>query len=727
MKVRNIIKMLMFSAIIAALFAVTFMFSSAANQKMVVTGGREYYSEEEYDWVTEEQDFTVEYGDSFEFTGSAIDPGIKVYKGTGSSKTLLTPNDDYYIYVNYDYYHSGDIMSPGEYYVEIYSGDDYEYIFDCEFDIDVTFDSSKLKIGSISSKTYTGEVYKPTIKVYYGETRLSSKFYDTDVDYGSDAGTYYVYVEMESGFDYYEMSKSYKIKPASAENVIIGGISNKTYNGYEICPKPSVRFNDKKLEEYYDFDYSYSNNENAGTATVTINFRNNFTGTKTVDFTIKPLSASKVTVDSIPTQDYTGSEVKPYIYVNSVGWNWFEQGYDYTVSYSNNVKVGTATAKIKFTNPNISGTKTLQFKIAVGSVEVENASVYSNYVELDWWCYNDYSFKVYKYDSSSKKYVLLKSTKYNTFTDKDVKEFKTYKYKVRAYVKIDGTTYYGPYSDITVKTGLFPPTGIKLSVGNGKNTLTWKKKSNATGYYVYRYDDSKGTYKKIKSISSNSTVKYVDDTVKNYNKYTYWLVAYKKDGDKTIKSSESEYIGNLDPRVIANCAKLTPRDTFTTYNVQNTKTTVSSTHTLSKSDIKTLDNFAKKYFKSGWSNYDKVEFTLHWIHDNVTYASATANWNKISNKSYVDAIFNYKLGQCAQYNGAIASMMAHMGYDVQMVKGYRKSTRTGSVSQHFWTEVKINGLTYLMECGNKKDGNWFYIFAPYNKTSGYMKNGKLMN
>lgn len=72
----------------------------------------------------------------------------------------------------------------------------------------------------------------------------------------------------------------------------------------------------------------------------------------------------------------------------------------------------------------------------------------------------------------------------------------------------------------------------KPTISKAKNTskgikLTWKKISNASGYYIYRKSSS-GSYKKIATISSASTVSYTDTAVKNKNgtKYTYKVVAY---------------------------------------------------------------------------------------------------------------------------------------------------------------------------------------------------------
>ena len=84
----------------------------------------------------------------------------------------------------------------------------------------------------------------------------------------------------------------------------------------------------------------------------------------------------------------------------------------------------------------------------------------------------------------------------------------------------------------------------------------------------------------------------------------------------------------------------------------------------------------------------------------------------------MDAIFTYRKGQCIQYNAAIASMMAYLGYDVNLVQGW-----VGGVgNQHFWCEVHINGKTYVMETGNEgKNGSWMHFLDPYSDATEYVQ------
>ncbi len=166
---------------------------------------------------------------------------------------------------------------------------------------------------------------------------------------------------------------------------------------------------------------------------------------------------------------------------------------------------------------------------------------------------------------------------------------------------------------------------------------------------------------------------------------------------------------------ILNRADLKPHLSFKIYNRQDT-TETSWTSNISSNDVKILQKFADTHFTSDMTREEKLRTTFDYIHYNTKYAYGS-DWSQIANKSYVDAIFTYNKGQCVQYNGAMASMMAWLGYDVNMVQGYYN--RDGN--QHFWTEVHIDGVTYVMETGNYgKNGNWKFFLMTYEDAGGYI-------
>lgn len=171
---------------------------------------------------------------------------------------------------------------------------------------------------------------------------------------------------------------------------------------------------------------------------------------------------------------------------------------------------------------------------------------------------------------------------------------------------------------------------------------------------------------------------------------------------------------NLQPGIerLSN-AVLTPQRTYKFMNIQGGDRNV-EIREIPEADIKAIEQFAATHFEPTWSPAQKVTFTLYWIHNNVEYDF----WGK-SSDSFAVSIFVNKVGQCAQYNGALIEMMCYLGFDACLVQGYR-SQSGGRGYQHFWGECYVNGETLVMEAGNTKDGNWYYFAVPYSETKKYI-------
>jgi hypothetical protein len=96
-----------------------------------------------------------------------------------------------------------------------------------------------------------------------------------------------------------------------------------------------------------------------------------------------------------------------------------------------------------------------------------------------------------------------------------------------------GSTPSGSQNSTVITSPAAPQISALTNTAKGVQ-ITWKKVSNATGYYVYR-----GT-KKIATIKSGSTVSYTDTGAKTNNtKYTYKVIAYRTEGGKTAESAAS--------------------------------------------------------------------------------------------------------------------------------------------------------------------------------------------
>ena len=118
------------------------------------------------------------------------------------------------------------------------------------------------------------------------------------------------------------------------------------YDGTAKMPAVTVKDGDTTLAAGADYTVEYSNNTNVGTATVTITGTGNYLGTITKTFEINAKEASTLTV-TLGTSSYTydGTAKTPTSTVKD-GETTLAEGTDYTVEYTNNINVGTATVTI---------------------------------------------------------------------------------------------------------------------------------------------------------------------------------------------------------------------------------------------------------------------------------------------------------------------------------------------------------------------------------------------
>lgn len=162
------------------------------------------------------------------------------------------------------------------------------------------------------------------------------------------------------------------------------------------------------------------------------------------------------------------------------------------------------------------------------------------------------------------------------------------------------------------------------------------------------------------------------------------------------------YIWDSTRQLIDN-ATLSPHYDFNVYLGSKSEENLYQHIVLNENDIATLKAFESEHFCDQNTVSEKMYVTHQWIHYNNDYAYAGEKWNTIEGKTYVDAIFNYKLGQCIQYNGAMAAMLAYYGFDVWM---------EGVIGVHWTTYVEIDGRVYHIECGNYgKNGEWQDFFT----------------
>ena len=223
--------------------------------------------------------------------------------------------------------------------------------------------------------------------------------------------------------------------------------STYAYDGKAKKPGVTVKLNGKTLKNGTDYTVSYSNNTKVGTATVKITGKGNYTGSVSKTYSIKN-NFKKATVSGISTKAFTGKNITQSITVKYNG-KTLKNGTDYTVSYSNNKKIGTATVKIAGKG-SYTGTVTKTFKINPAKQEIQKLTAKSKAFFVDWAQKGSATGYEIQYATNSKFTSAKKVTITNNKTDKTtvskLSGKKKYYVRVRSYTTVKGTKYYGAWS-----------------------------------------------------------------------------------------------------------------------------------------------------------------------------------------------------------------------------------------------------------------------------------------
>ena len=219
------------------------------------------------------------------------------------------------------------------------------------------------------------------------------------------------------------------------------------YDGKAKKPGVTVKLNGKTLKNGTDYTASYSNNTKVGTAKVTIKGKGNYTGSVSKTYSIKN-NFKKATVSSISTKAFTGKNITQSITVKYNG-KTLKNGTDYTVSYSSNKNIGTATVKVTGKG-SYTGTITKTFKINPAKQEIQKLTAKSKAFFVDWAQKGSATGYEIQYATNSKftsaKKVTITNNKTDTKTISKLSGKKKYYVRVRSYTTVKGTKYYGAWS-----------------------------------------------------------------------------------------------------------------------------------------------------------------------------------------------------------------------------------------------------------------------------------------
>ena len=402
--------------------------------------------------------------------------------------------------------------------------------------------------GTENEVTYKGKAFKfDNVKVTWGRLVLQEGR-DYSMTYQNNSGitmtrTSKASWTMKFYGDYKgSITKQFRIKAFDISNATVTGVKDKAYTGSAITQTFSVKIGNTVINPK-EYSVKYTNNIKPGVAKITITGTNNFYGTKSVTFNIRPakvkgLKASGETTKSLKltwTKDKlvrgyriyrydTGK--KTYVLVKtltdtSYTLTGLSAGADYRYAVSSYVK--TADGKLIFSDKTIVDTFTVPAKVKGLTYSTRS----DKNITLKWNSVNGATgYSVYR--KVSGKYKLVKNVTGTSYNITGLKAVTTYNFKVVAYKKRGSKKLTGAETTANIMTTPSAVKNLKVTArSSGSITLAWDKVSNADGYMVYRYSGKNAKLIKVISSMSRSHVVFVSSGLKGGTTYTYKVVAYK--------------------------------------------------------------------------------------------------------------------------------------------------------------------------------------------------------
>ena len=324
-------------------------------------------------------------------------------------------------------------------------------------------------VSVASSVSFTGSNITPSVTVKVaGRTLTSGTDYTVSYSNNKNVGTSNVYVYGKGNYSG-SLSAKFDIVPAKQQ---IQKLETK-YKGFYID------WAQKGSATGYDVEYSVNANMSGAVSkhltaskpdTLTVS---GLAGNKTYNVRVRSYTnvngkvyygawsdiksiktanndITKATVSGISTKAFTGKAITQNVTVK-VGNTVLKNGTDYTVSYSNNKKVGKATVKITGKGK-YGGVITKTFKINPAKQEIQKLTAKSKAFFVDWAQKGSATGYEIQYATNSKftgaKKVAITNNKTDKTTVSKLSGNKKYYVRVRSYTTVGGTKYYGTWSAV---------------------------------------------------------------------------------------------------------------------------------------------------------------------------------------------------------------------------------------------------------------------------------------
>ena len=221
-------------------------------------------------------------------------------------------------------------------------------------------------VDNIEDQPYTGSEICPEPVVKFGDKVLVKDTdyllsYDENIDVEDDAAVIITGIGNFKGETY----KSFDIVPKDIAEIEIPDPESVVYDGSSHNVSITVTYNGFELKST-DYNKSSGRYTDAGTYDIELTGKGNYTGSKTVHFTILPKPIADFKIDTINDVIYTGSPLTPSFQIKDGDMILDHENFD--IVFENNTNPGTASISIDGKG-NYDGHLDASFNITTRSIE----------------------------------------------------------------------------------------------------------------------------------------------------------------------------------------------------------------------------------------------------------------------------------------------------------------------------------------------------------------------
>lgn len=303
--------------------------------------------------------------------------GYKVYKVVDGKYTLVTTTNDTSVILN-------GLNSSSEYQFAVKSvatvddvtlqSNGYSNIATIKTNDGIDLSNANVTL-SYTKTTYNGNAKAPTPTVVLdGETLVRNEDYVVTRSNNVNVGEATVTITGKGKYSG-KATTTFIINPQKLSTATIKA-DEAIFNNETTTDVVITDSNGLVLTKDVDYVLEFSNNTKVGVATVKAKGIGNYTGSVSGEYTIVSASISSLdaVVDKKEDLTYTGNAIEPTINIEGLVLNT-----DYTVTYTNNVNVGLATATITGIG-NYKDQLTVEYKItpkSINNFNVTDSVIYS--------------------------------------------------------------------------------------------------------------------------------------------------------------------------------------------------------------------------------------------------------------------------------------------------------------------------------------------------------------